>query len=552
MLFKDSKEKEISKYIKKLNNINNKILKLENKKELNNLDSYKLENLYINKKCCEHIINEFETKSFEDAKIEKALTYEKKKRHQILQGKILPTILMICIPLMLYQFFNSFYNIIDQIMAANIEENAISKIGVIAQIKNSVSAFGGGLAGGGAVLVARYYGAGELDHARKAGANMFFVSILMSAIILVLFIPLSYPILKIAQTPNINSNTITYFILCLIELIFVSINNIFIGLEKIKGNSKKILYLNIGMLLIKLALNAFFVYVVKVNNIAYLELSTIIGQFVLFSIGIVIMFGRKNMLQIKISNMKPKKLYIVPIIKLSVPIFFGKFVMNLGKAVVNGMCGSFYNLQTDGMITGALAVSNNLSGLVTSPISVYEEGQSTIVSQNIGNRNLKRTLKTFKTTLLVVAVFCTIGFILVRFVFLDELTKLFSITKTQTSTNGLSMSELIKEIFYFDSLSIPALGLTSCLLGLLYGYGKTFLSGILNGSRILIRIITLAICHGIGIDYHAAGISMGISNILIGVMSLIALIIFMIDLKKNGYKGIRLEEPEPDKKELVF
>jgi len=386
MLFKDSKEKEISKYIKKLNNINNKILKLENKKELNNLDSYKLENLYINKKCCEHIINEFETKSFEDAKIEKALTYEKKKRHQILQGKILPTILMICIPLMLYQFFNSFYNIIDQIMAANIEENAISKIGVIAQIKNSVSAFGGGLAGGGAVLVARYYGAGELDHARKAGANMFFVSILMSAIILVLFIPLSYPILKIAQTPNINSNTITYFILCLIELIFVSINNIFIGLEKIKGNSKKILYLNIGMLLIKLALNAFFVYVVKVNNIAYLELSTIIGQFVLFSIGIVIMFGRKNMLQIKISNMKPKKLYIVPIIKLSVPIFFGKFVMNLGKAVVNGMCGSFYNLQTDGMITGALAVSNNLSGLVTSPISVYEEGQSTIVSQNIGNR----------------------------------------------------------------------------------------------------------------------------------------------------------------------
>ena len=192
MLFKDSKEKEISKYIKKLNNINNKIFKLENKKELNNLDSYKLENLYINKKCCEHIINEFETKSFEDAKIEKALTYEKKKRHQILQGKILPTILMICIPLMLYQFFNSFYNIIDQIMAANIEENAISKIGVIAQIKNSVSAFGGGLAGGGAVLVARYYGAGELDHARKAGANMFFVSILMSAIILVLFIPLSY------------------------------------------------------------------------------------------------------------------------------------------------------------------------------------------------------------------------------------------------------------------------------------------------------------------------------------------------------------------------
>ena len=103
------------------------------------------------------------------------------------------------------------------------------------------------------------------------------------------------------------------------------------------------------------------------------------------------------------------------------------------------------------------------------------------------------------------------------------------------------MSVYIKDIFVYDSLSIPALGLASALLGLLYGYGKTFLSTILNFSRIGIRIITLIICHSAGMGHEAAGVSMGISNILIGILSLIFLLIFLLNLKKNGYDGIGVD-----------
>ncbi|MCR5786862.1 MAG: hypothetical protein K6G28_04105, partial [Acholeplasmatales bacterium] len=247
-----ARNKNIYQNLVKLERTNARIVKLEAKDKKNKLDEYKLDTLKINKLCYEHIIIEFSNKDYGSAKIEKALTSEKKRRYQILHGNILSTILMICLPLMLYQFFNSFYNIIDQIMASTIEQTAVSKIGVISQLKNSVSAFGAGVAGGGGVLVARYYGAGELEHARKSGANMFFISLVMSAVILLLMVPLAYPILKIAQTPDINNSTVMYFILCLIELVFVSIKNIFIGLEKRKGNSKKILVLNMSMLLNKL------------------------------------------------------------------------------------------------------------------------------------------------------------------------------------------------------------------------------------------------------------------------------------------------------------
>ena len=539
---------EEEKYERNIEKINKKIDKINSKEKLSHCDLLRLDNLNQDLVCQKHLQTVL-NQNPESFRVEKAITKEKKKRYKILYGNLFTTILMICIPLMVYQFFNSFYNLLDQIMAANIEQTAVSKIAVISQLKNSISAFGLGVAGGGAVLVARFYGAGNIDEARKASSNMLFISCVVSALILVLLIPLAYPILKIAQTPDINSNTIMYFVMCLIELVIVSINNIFIGLEKTKGNSKKILYLNIGVLLIKLILNSIFVYVIKVDNIAYLELSTIIGQSVLFIIGVSIMFSKKNLLKISIKNMIPKKVYILPIIKLSVPIFFGKFVMNLGKTVVNALCGSFYGTATDGLITGALGVSNNLSGLVTSPVSVYEEGQSSIISQNIGNKNLKRTIKTFKTTCFIVLFFVVVGFILVRFVFLDQLTQLFSITKNK-GTSDLSMTDLIKQIFVYDCLSIPALGISACTLGILYGYGKTFLSGILNGSRILIRILSLIILHSAGMNYQAAGVSMGISNLLIGLLSVLAFIIFYVDLKKKGYQDLKLSDPEPEKIEF--
>ena len=185
-------------------------------------------------------------------------------------------------------------------------------------------------------------------------------------------------------------------------------------------------------------------------------------------------------------------------------------------------------------------ITFSLSGLVTNTTNVFEEGESTIVSQNIGNKNLDRTISTFFRTLIIVAIISLIGYISVRFIFLDQLTSLFSIGKNDSNM----MSTYIKEIFVFDSLSIPSLGLTSALLGLLYGYGKTFLSSILNFSRVGIRIISLIVCHSIGLNYKAAGISMGISNILISIMALGILIYFLVNLKKNGYNGLRLTKKQ--------
>ena len=67
---------------------------------------------------------------------------EVERRNMILKGNLWKTIIAICVPLMIYQMFNSWYSVIDQIICANISavaQNAVSSISFISGISFLVS-----------------------------------------------------------------------------------------------------------------------------------------------------------------------------------------------------------------------------------------------------------------------------------------------------------------------------------------------------------------------------------------------------------------------------
>ncbi len=479
-------------------------------------------------------------------------TKAENRRKMILGGNLAKTLTVIILPLAIYQLFNSTYTLLDQIICAQISTTAQNAVSSISQIKSTISAFGGGLAAGGAVIVSRYFGAGDVKSARHASSNLFFMAIVMSALLCILFIPLAEPIMWMCQiAPQSIEIGVGYFQLQLLELALVSINSVFIGLEKSKGNSRIIMVLNIIVLVFKLGLTSAFVFWWDMKDIIFVEVSTIIAQGLLTAIALFILFSKHNILRLSFGMILPKKMYVLPILKLSIPIFLGKFVMSLGNVIVNAICGGYWNAVTDGLIVGTLGVSNNICGMITSPTNSFEEGGSTIVSQNLGNRNMRRAIKSFVYSLVAVSVVSTIGYVLMRFVFIDQLVNLFASADDKSEI----YIQYVKEIFVWDSLSIPALGVTAAVLGLLYGYGQTGLSTILNLSRIGSRIIFLVTIHSIAPDLSptlCAGLSMGISNTVILLLSITFLIIFLVKIKKHGYKGMYLSDPEPEISELQY
>ena len=101
------------------------------------------------------------------------------RRKRILSGNLWTTVLIIIAPLALYQLFNSFYSLIDAAICAQISTSAQTKVVAINQIKSTISAFGAGLAAGGAVIVSRRYGAGDLTEAKHNASNMLFMSLVL-------------------------------------------------------------------------------------------------------------------------------------------------------------------------------------------------------------------------------------------------------------------------------------------------------------------------------------------------------------------------------------
>lgn len=466
-------------------------------------------------------------------------TKDEKTRREILTGNLWKVVITITGPLFLYALFNAFFNLIDQVMVANIGDSSVSAVATISQIKQLISAMGMGLAGGGAIVVSRLYGAGKIEEAKKNANVTFTLGLIVCAIVLLICLPFSNLILQISQVPDdLIAISEGYFMLQLVEQALMVINNIFIGNEKSKGNTRIIFLSNIIAMLVKIAFNSLFIYGMQKTDLMWVEIASLIAQGTMFTIALYYLFRKKNIFQITLKGLSLKWMYVKKILLMSFPLFLGKFVISFGKVGVNAMCKMYGSLTV-----GALGISNNIGGVITNAGASFEDSQSSIVSQNLGNRNMKRTIKTFLVSLTYITIWTVFGYLCVRVFFEDAIINLFS-----TNNTSSEFTTMIKNIFFYDSLSIPALAINSVILGILYGYGQTFLATVNNLLRIGTRIITLWILQTYfpEIGSEAAGISMGISNIAIAIFAIIIFVIFMIKIKVKGFKGMHLSDPEPE------
>ncbi len=457
---------------------------------------------------------------------------DQKRRHQILNGNLTSTIISICAPIFLYNLFNSFYAVIDGVVVSEINPESVSAVSSLSQIQHLFSSLGAGISAGGGIIVARYFGAGDMDRARFNSNQTISISSVIIALLLAICVPFAVPIMDALGVPDdlIKIGT-SYFVVQILTLAFVFYNSVFMAMQKAKGNTKIMFWLNILVMMIKLALSVFFIFALELEDIVWVAIATMIGQAVMFVILLSMMLSKSNVFIIRLSEFKPDFSEIKHIFEISLPIFLGKFIFSFGKVSVNGMCEGYGHL-----VVGALGVSNNMCGLATTPINSFEEGTSTIISQNLGAGNVKRALDTFKRSFIMASILGVIGYMIIRFWCQDAIIELYN--QNELAEGAEEFLALIKSINRYDSLSVLALAVNSATLGVLYGFGQTKMTMILNISRVFVfRIPILWYLQNFHseIGAEAAGISMGISNICIAIASLVCLAIFVINLRKKGY-----------------
>jgi Na+-driven multidrug efflux pump len=372
-----------------------------------------------------------------------------------------------------------------------------------------------------------------MDDARYHSNQIISLSSIIIAVLLAVCIPFALPIMRLSGVPDefIKIGT-GYFIVQILTLAFMFYNSVFMAMQKAKGNTKIMFWLNILVMIIKLSLSLLFIWGMEKTDIMWVAIATLIGQGVMFAILLAMMLEKNNVFVIRFDEFKLKKSVCKRVISMSFPIFLGKFIFSFGKVSVNGMCKEYGPL-----VVGALGVSNNMNALASTPINSFEEGSSTIISQNLGAGNEKRALEAFKYTFIMATALGIIGYVIIRFLLQDQIIGLYN--QNEMAEGAAEFLALIKSIHRYDSLSILALAVNAAVLGVLYGYGQTRMTMVLNISRVFVfRIPILWYLQTFHkeIGAEAAGISMGISNICIALASIACLAIFLrrIKAERNG------------------
>ena len=399
-------------------------------------------------------------------------------------------------------------------MASHIGASAVSAVAYLSQINMMISAVGTGLAVGASIKVSQAYGAGDFMLVKKRVSTMFAMCGALGIAILLVLVPFTPEFLRLMNTPEeFIADGSTYFRLELFGMVIT----FYIAIERARGNSKRILTLNTAVIVVKLGLTAWFVYGLG-GGINMISCATIISQSLLLLAACINMNQKGNAFGFSLRAISIKKEVICPMLTLSFPVIVERIAFAVGKVIVNSM-STVYGSWT----VGALGISNNIGGITTNPQNGFQEGGSSIISQNLGAGRPKRALLAFRWVLYIDML---IGLVIMTasLLCLNQLAGLFA-------GDNAEFAEMIKQIYRFEAVGAIPLGVNAAVMALLYGFGKTRVTLVMNFCRVfLFRVPVLwALQQFTDLGNVSAGIVMAVSNVASGVL---AAVVGVIEIRR--------------------
>lgn len=449
---------------------------------------------------------------------------DRKRREFILNGNPMAVVLNISLPLMALGAFSYISSIIDTVVVSTTDNNALSSVVMISQIKSLISALGGGFATGSSIIVSRLIGRGEYDKAKKA-ANTTIELFFLAAVVLISLLQIfAVGILKLGRLDDeMISMGLGYFRIQIVSLGVGMFNSVFMGLEKSRGAMSNITLINIMSMVLKLVFTIVFVNVLHLGT-TWIAAGTLCSDLAVTLYAFVNLFRRSYLFKFNPRDTMFTREFFKPLCSLSIPVSLGKFVFSMGKVIVNGLAKDYYG----GDAPGALGVSNQISGAVTHLTSYSEDAESSVISYNLSNKYYSRMIKVFFCTLALNLTITSVGFVILT-IFKSPISMFFA-------DGNAEKAALIEKIFGYESIGIVALGVNSAVNGLIYGLGYTKLSMVCNLSRLFVfRIPSMLVMINFFPDMGAEslGIAMLVSNVGIGLMSLVIGIVCLIQIKQH-------------------
>lgn len=402
------------------------------------------------------------------------------------KGSVLKSMLLFSIPMILGDLLQQCYNIVDTLIVGQfLRKNALASVGSSFTLMTFITSIILGLCmGSGALFSIRYGQKDEKGLQEDVCASFFFIALITFILTVISYIFLNQLSVFLHVPHEVWGDMKGYLIVIFIEIPAIFLYNYFASYLRAIGNSMTPLIFLAVSAILNIALDLFFVIVLKLG-VEGAAIATVISQY-LSGIGISIYSLIKNMQVRAIMKLQYFHLKRVhKVISFSVLTCIQQSVMNLGILMVQGLVNSFGTV-----VMAAFAAAVKIDAFAYMPVQDFGNAFSTFIAQNYGAKEKMRIQSGLKSAVCLSMGFCIIISTVVCIFAKDLMTIFIDEKETEIIMEGVKYLK-IEGAFYCG------IGCLFLLYGLYRALGKPGMSVILTifslGTRVVLAYVLSAI-----------------------------------------------------------
>ncbi len=300
----------------------------------------------------------------------------------------------LAVPTVAAQMINMLYNIVDRIYIGHIPDVgalALTGLGVCMPLIMIVSAFAALVSSGGAPRASIYMGRGDQASAEKTLGNCFALQVVVSALLTAVLLLFGRGLLlAFGASENTIGYAASYMGIYALGTVFVQLTlgmNAFITAQ---GFAKTgMLSVLIGAVC-NILLDPLFIFAFGLG-VRGAALATVLSQAVSCCWVLSFLLGKKTLLRLRPSRMRPESRILLPALALGL----ATFIMQASESILS-VCFNSSLLRYGGDIAvGAMTILTSVMQFAMLPLQGLGQGAQPIISYNYGARNRARVKQAF-------------------------------------------------------------------------------------------------------------------------------------------------------------
>ena len=264
-------------------------------------------------------------------------------------------------PMLLGNLFQQLYNIVDTIIVGNIlGKEALAAVGASFPIVFTLISLIIGVASGGTIVIAQYFGAGDHNSVKRAIHTMYIFLTIASVVLTLVGIPLTDEIFRLIRLPEeIIPEATTYLSIYLSGLVaffgFSTTSAILRGL----GDSKTPLYFLMVSTLFNIGFDLLFILVFK-WGIAGAAVATVVSQTGAFLTAVIYLNRNHKLIDFNLPQYRFDKKIFWQSLRIGLPTGFQQTFVSLGMMTIMAIVNTFGTNVIAGY-TAAMRIESNFA-----------------------------------------------------------------------------------------------------------------------------------------------------------------------------------------------